>query len=135
MEYLQGSRLTLDSAGAEVTLYRDGDLLSFDRPGIFGHCEKIIPALFMQNAAEETCVIAYKPINANTCASVDFKRIAMLKLKKGDGSNTAFTARPGTVRKFSLNTFKEVPLTAIEEAAVTNKEFFTSTFTPADISG
>ena len=37
--------------------FRDKDIVSFNRPGIYGHCERNLPALFMQNAGEDTCVL------------------------------------------------------------------------------
>jgi hypothetical protein len=114
MEYLRGARLMLDSTGTQVPVFNDGDSVSFNRPGIYGHCELHTPALFMSNNVEDTCVIAYKPISQQTCDDVDFKRIANLKLQKGDGTGVELTARPGQVRKFSLTNFKEVTLTTEE---------------------
>lgn len=74
-----------------------------------------MPALFMKNMDEDTCVVAYKPVSEQTCASVDFKRLANLRLNKGDGEATEINARPGKVLKFSLENFKEIPLTQQEQ--------------------
>lgn len=78
MEYLRGNILIVDAEGAEVASVSNENKVSFPRSGIFGHCEHTTPALFMNNADENTCVVTYKPISADTCAQVDFQRIANL---------------------------------------------------------
>lgn len=114
MEYLKGAKLLLDETDAITSVFKDGDTVSFNQAGVFGHCELNTPALFMKNQIEDTCVVAYKPVSEETCKRVDFKRIANLKLQKGDGSTTEVTARPGKVLKFSLDDFKQIALTSAE---------------------
>lgn len=115
MEYLKGAKLILDESGATTSVFKEGDSVSFNRPGVFGHCELHTPALFMKNQVDDTCVVAYKPVSQQTCDSVDFKRVANLKLQKGDGTTTEISARPGNVLKFSLDNFKEIELTQAEK--------------------
>ena len=78
MEYLRGNHVTTDADGAEVVSAGNDNKVSFARAGIFGHCELTTPALFMNNASENTCVVAYNTISAGTCSKVDFNKIANL---------------------------------------------------------
>ena len=71
-EYLRGASvktLKNPATGADerVFLKRNKDLISFSRPGIFGHCEAKTPALFMKNLKPDTCVVAYAPISDEIC--------------------------------------------------------------------
>ena len=68
MEYLRGNTLTADSEGNEVVDAGNENKVSFTSSGIFGHCEHTTPALFMNNSNESTCVVAYKPVSADTCS-------------------------------------------------------------------
>ena len=61
----------------------------------------------MQNAADDTCVVAYKPFNKSVCEKVSFNNLATLKLKTNpDGSEPMKDVEQGTVTKFNLNTFR-----------------------------
>jgi len=49
MEYLKGAKLILDETDAVSSVFKDGDTVSFNSAGVFGHCELNTPALFMKN--------------------------------------------------------------------------------------
>ena len=127
-EYLQGSSFKVDPAtGTPVSLFSDNDRVSFSRPGIFGHCEDKTPALFMQNAKEDTCVVAYAPVTAQTCSNVNYAQI--LRMLRGDASTTELVVKPTTgAMKFDLNSFREVTLLPAELTKVSSQEFLEAKF-------
>ena len=91
MEYLKGSRL-VDG----VELLRNGDRVSFVRPGIFGHCEYNTPALFMQNAEDDTCVVVHEAFKKSTCENkVAFKSVANMKLRINPNTTDTIEAKIG----------------------------------------
>lgn len=76
-EYLQGARQKIDN-GVLLSVFRDGNKVSFNHAGIFGHCETNTPSLFMQDLEVDTCVVTHKPMTAESCVAVDFNQIALL---------------------------------------------------------
>jgi hypothetical protein len=128
MEYLKGSRLV---DGVEIL--RNGDRVSFIRPGIFGHCEYNTPALFMQNAQDETCVVVHSTFKQTTCENkVSFKSIANMKLKINPEDTVYMDAKIGEVTKFSQNTYR---VTADEATVKAQTTFQDAVFTPDDGTG
>ena len=64
-----------------------------------------MPALFMQDADEQTCVLAHEKLTADSCKAVDFNRVALISLKKNDGTEDSVRVTPSSqIYKFSLDT-------------------------------
>lgn len=88
---------------------REGNQVSFNYAGIFGHCETNQPALFMQDYEADTCVLAHTQITQESCKAADFNKIALISLLKNDGTTDQIQVKPGeNIMKFSLNTHKEI---------------------------
>jgi hypothetical protein len=64
----------------------------------------------MENLPVQECVVAKSPMTADVCKSLSFNNRSYLVLNDIPDNGNDINPIPGTQRKFSLDTFKEIVL-------------------------
>lgn len=62
----------------------------------------------MENLPSQECVVTKKAMSKDVCQSLSFDKLSGFTLQSGN--STLIKPTPGHIKKFSLDTFKEVQL-------------------------